>query len=258
MKLSCCAYSYRELLQNGEMTLESFLDVCAEIGMDGVELTQYYFPEETDRYLNHIKREVFRRGLDVSGTAVGGNFSNAEADKRHEQINHVKDWIVKSARLGSPVLRVFAGARPEGVEEEVARRWVREGLTQCAVTAAKYGVVLGLESHGGLTSDADGILDLVEPTRENPWVGINLDFGNFTGDVYQQYARCAPLTVTTHAKVTCRQGEERMPIDYRRVVRIMREAGYDGYLAIEYEEPDDPMEGVDRFAAYLRGCIVDA
>jgi sugar phosphate isomerase/epimerase len=41
-------------------------------------------------------------------------------------------------------------------------------------------------------------------------------------------------------------------------VRILRQAGYDGYLAIEYEEPDDALAGVDRFAAYLRGCLVDA
>jgi sugar phosphate isomerase/epimerase len=47
-------------------------------------------------------------------------------------------------------------------------------------------------------------------------------------------------------------------VDYRRVVRIMREAGYRGPLAIEYEGTEPPADGVPRFAAYLRGCLVDS
>ncbi|MFW6189415.1 MAG: sugar phosphate isomerase/epimerase family protein [Planctomycetota bacterium] len=258
MKLACCAYSYRELLSDGEMTMEDFLDTCAELGFDGAELTQYYFPEETDEYLYHLKREAFVRGLDVCGSAVGGNFSNADADKRREQIQHVKDWLVKSGKLGAPCMRVFAGPQPEGVDLETARDWVRDGLAECAKVGADSGAVLALESHGGLTGDADGCLALLEPFKENPWVGMNLDFGNFRGEVYEQYVRCAPLAVTTHAKVTAKMDDEPQEIDYRQVVRIMREADFDGYLSIEFEEPEDPVFGVDRFAAYLRGCIEDA
>lgn len=258
MKLSCCAYSYRDLLKNDQMSLEEFLDVASDLGFDGVELTSYYFPEESREYLHHIKRETFVRGLDVSGTAVGDNFANADADKRRDQIAHVKDWIQKSALLGSPVMRVFAGAAPEGTERSVAEGWVRDGLAECAEVGRDYGVMLGLENHGGLTADATGTLALIEPFADNPWVGLNLDFGNFTGDIYEQYHLCAPHAVTTHAKVSVRQGQEREKVDYRKVVRIMREAGYMGYLAIEYEEPDDPVVGVDRYAAYLCGCIEDA
>jgi len=258
MKLATCAYSYRDLLKSDKMTLEQFLDTARELNFDGVELTAYYFPELSADYLHHIKRETFSRGLDVSGTAVGGNFSNADPDKRKEQIAHVKEWIEHSVRLGSSVMRVFAGGAPEGAERAEAEKWVIDGLAECAKKAAKEGVILALENHGGLTSDAAGILVLVEPFKDNPWVGINLDFGNFTGDNYGQYRECAPHTVTTHCKVTVRQGDQREQVDYRKVVRILREAGYEGYLSIEYEEPVDPIVGVSRFAAYLRGCIVDA
>ncbi len=258
MKLSCCAYSYGQLLTAGKMTLEQFLDSAVELGLDGVELTSYYFPEQTRSYLHYIRREVFARGLDVAATAVGGNFTNTEADTRRQQIGQVKDWIAKSELLGSPVLRVFAGGVPDGVARSLAEQWVRDGLEECAEVAQEHGIVLGLENHGGLTADADGILALVDPLADNPWIGINLDLGNFEGDVYEQFERCAPHTVTTHAKVTMRQGEEQVPVDYRRVVRILREAGYRGYLSIEYEQPDDPVQGVSRFAAYLRGCLMDA
>ncbi len=257
MKLGTCAYSYRDLLTNDQMTMEQFLDLAAELSFDGVELTSYYFPEQTKEYLVYIKRETFMRGLDISGTAVGGNFANADAAARESQIAMVKDWVEKSAILGSSVLRVFAGAQPEGVERSVAEDWVRDGLAECAEVAQREGVVLALENHGGLTSDAAGTLALVTPL-DSPWVRINLDYGNFTGDVYDQFAQCAPYTATTHAKKAYRQGDGREMVDYRQVVRTMREAGYDGYISIEYEEKEPPIPGVDRFAAYIRGCMVDA
>jgi sugar phosphate isomerase/epimerase len=246
------------MLTNGEMTPLEFLDLAAELNFDGVEWTSYYFPETTKEYLVNVKRETFVRGLDISATATGGNFADADPDKRKAQIDNVKEWIEKSVWLGSSALRVFAGGCPDEVERSEAEKWVTDGLAKCAVLAEKEGVILGLENHGGLTADAKGTLALIEPFKNNPWVRINLDFGNFTGDVYAQYEQCAPYTATTHTKVTVRQGDERELVDYRRVVRIMRENAYDGYINIEYEESEPPIPNVERFASYLRGCIVDA
>ena len=64
-------------------------------------------------------------------------------------------------------------------------------------------MILALENHGGLTADAAGTLALVEPFDGNPWVRLNLDFGNFTGDIYGQYEACAPCTAS------CRSGRIR-------------------------------------------------
>ena len=258
MKLSCCSYSYRQLFKAGQMTMESFLETCAALGFDGVELTQYFFSDETEAYLNGIKRKVFRLGLGVSGTAVGGDFGTADEAEREKLIDHVCDWLEKSARLGSPCLRVFGRNQPDGVDRETAVGWIRDAIGRCAVEAERHGVVLALENHHGLTADAAGTLDLYEPLLANPWIGINLDCGNFVGDIYEQFTRCASYAVNVHAKATYRVGEARELVDYREVVRVLRDAGYAGYMAIEYEEPEPPLVGVDRFAAYLRGCIVDA
>jgi len=258
MKLATCAYSYRDLLTKGKMTPLEFLDLAAELNFDGVEWTAYYFPETTKEYLTKIKRETFVRGLDISGTATGGNFAHPDAEDRAAQIAKVKEWIEKSQWMGSTVLRVFAGGCPEGTDLKEAEKWVIDGLAECAPLAEKEGVMLALENHGGMTADAEGTLRLIEPFKDNPWVGINLDFGNFTGDIYGQYEACAPQTLTTHCKVTVRQGDGREQVDYRRVVRLMQKAGYDGYFSIEYEEKEPPIPYVERFASYLRGCLVDA
>ncbi|HRS96044.1 MAG TPA: sugar phosphate isomerase/epimerase, partial [Candidatus Latescibacteria bacterium] len=70
MKLGTCAYSYRDLLTKGKMTLIELLDTVRDLGFDGIEWTAYYFPETTKDYLLNIKRETFVRGLDISATAV--------------------------------------------------------------------------------------------------------------------------------------------------------------------------------------------
>ena len=75
MKIGCCAYSYRQYLLAGEMSLEEFVDTAAGLGVEGVELTSYYFPTTDREYLNSLKRHCLVRGVDVSGAAVGSKLT---------------------------------------------------------------------------------------------------------------------------------------------------------------------------------------
>ena len=75
MKIGCCAYSYRQYLLSGEMSLEDFVDIAADLGVEGVELTAYYFPTTDRAYLNSLKRHCLLRGVDVSGAAVGSKLT---------------------------------------------------------------------------------------------------------------------------------------------------------------------------------------
>src|SRR5687768_11351987 len=100
MRLGCAAYSYRFLLNDGTMSLEQFVDACAEMGLDGVELTSYYFPSTGRDYLNRLKRHCFVRGQHILGTAVGSNFTQPDAAKRREQVEMTRAWIDHSVILG--------------------------------------------------------------------------------------------------------------------------------------------------------------
>ena len=110
----------------------------------------------------------------------------------------------------------------------------------------RKGVFLGLENHHGIVSEADDILDIVRSVK-SPWFGINLDTGNFyTDDPYGDLARCAPYAVNVQVKVDVRrrgakQGE---PADLNRLAKILRDANYQGYVALEYEAPQDPWQAV--------------
>src|SRR5262249_24086806 len=128
MRLGCAAYSFRQALQGGEMTLEAFIDECARMGLDGVELTAYYFKSTARAALNDRKRHCFQRGMHILGTAVGSNFTQADAGKREEHVQMTKAWIDHSVALGAPCIRVFARPVPEGVSEDEATAWAVECL----------------------------------------------------------------------------------------------------------------------------------
>jgi sugar phosphate isomerase/epimerase len=251
MRVGCAAYSYREALKGGTMSLEGFVDACAAMELDGVELTSYYFPATDRQYLNALKRHCFLRGQHVLATAVGSNFTQADGAKRREHVEMTLDWIDRSVILGAPCIRVFAGPIPEGVGEEQAFAWALECLEECVARGEQQGVAVALENHGGVTSTAAQVERFLD-RLDSPWFGVNLDFGNFREDPYAEFARVAPRAITTHAKLVSRFGEERGEVDYRRVRGIMEEAGYRGYLSIEYEETEDPAVAVPRFAAHLR------
>ncbi len=254
MRVSCAGYTFNTYFRERDLTLERYAEICAEMGLDGAELTQYYFPETSPAYLSSLKRHLFRLGLELAGTAIGGAFCVASPDERRQHVEFVKEWLGISATLGSPCLRVFAGETPEGEAEEDALGWAVSGIRECAADAEKAGVVIGLENHGGLTGTAEGLVRILEAVGSD-WVGALLDFGNYSRDPYAEFETTAPYTVMTHAKPTSDFAGTRDWVDYRRVIAMLRKVGYRGFLSLEYEEPGkDAMVEVPRFAAYLKGA----
>jgi sugar phosphate isomerase/epimerase len=253
VKLSCAGYTFNSYFREKGLSLEQYADICADMALEGVELTQYYFPETSPNYLNGLKRLLFHRGLELAGTAIGGAFCLPTPEERQRHVDFVKEWLDISVRLGAPCLRVFAGEAPEGHPEEDAFAWAVGGLKECAAHAEQAGVVIGVENHGGLTGTADGLIRILKAVGSD-WVAALLDFGNYTQDPYAEFEQTAPFAVMTHAKPTADFAGRRDWVDYRRVAQIMRKAGYRGFLSIEYEEPgQDAMVETPRFAAYLRG-----
>ncbi|MCC6443518.1 MAG: sugar phosphate isomerase/epimerase [Armatimonadetes bacterium] len=254
MRLACCAYSYRDCLQGGKMTLEEFIATCAEMGLDGVELTSYYFPATDRAYLNEIKKCCFAQGLHISGTAVGNNFCQPDPAKRREQVDLAKTWMDHAVVLGAPCIRVFAGPVPQGHTEPEAFDWTVACLKECAAYGEKLGVVVALENHGGITATAEQALKLVKAVS-SPWLGVNLDFGNYSKDPYHEFVMTAPYTVTTHAKTHYQGPTGMVEVDYHKAADIMRQVSYKGYISIEYESEAPAAEAVPRFVEYLKKAV---
>ncbi len=260
LKLSLAAYSYRQYLtaKPAKMDLFDFVNLAADMALDGVEPTSYYFPRDvTPDYLNRLKLHAFKLGLDISGTAVGNNFCLPPGPKRDEQIELVRQWIDRAAELDAPVIRIFAGNVSRGMTEAQAVSWAIEGIKAVLPYAAAKGIVLALENHGGITATPEKILELVKAI-DAPNFGVNLDTGNFHGsDPYAQIAQLAPYAFNVQVKTEIHRDGSRgtEEADLARVIGILREARYSGYVVLEYEAAEDPMNAIPIHMKLLRQLI---
>lgn len=246
IKVSCCAYSLRKYLsgKNPAMTLNDFLTWAVDAGLDAVELTSYYFPRDVKAdALHRIKARAFLLGLDVSGTAVGNNFCLPPGDKRKEQLDHVKTWVDNAVLMGAPCIRIFGGNPPKGASTAQGIKWVAETTSEACQYAGDHGIFLAMENHGGVTSDAASLLAIAAEV-DSPWFGLNFDSGNFrTADPYADLVQAAPYAINAHIKVSIHpKGGPVQPCDYKRVLAILKEAGYRGYIALEYEAREEPKQ----------------
>ena len=263
LQLSLAAYSLRQFFQTekgrpipgGTLDMFKFIDYCADQGCAGAELTSYYFPADpTDDYLLKVRRHAFLRGVAISGTSVGNNFALPSGPERDAQIADVKKWIDRSAVLGAPHIRVFAGAPAKGFDAGEARKLCISALEECAEYAGRKGIFLGLENHGGLVAEVSGMLEILKAVM-SPWFGVNFDSGNFHGaDPYAELAQIAPYAVNAQIKVEIRRAGAKVaePSDVPRLVKILRDANYQGWVALEYEAKEDPWKAIPIYLGKLR------
>jgi len=266
MKLSLAAYSFSRVLprswtpdqlESAKFTLEKFIDFCADQDLDGCELTAYYFPKEiTNAYLMSLKERTFRLGLDISGTAIGNDFCLPEGDARTQNLKMCRDWIDHSAAMGAPVIRIFAGNVPKGDNEEAAIERCVAGINESLDYAATKGVCLALENHGGITSAPEQMLKIISGVKPSPWFGVNLDGGNFrTADPYGDLEKIAPFAINSQIKVEISPGGKTELTDLGRVVKILKNANYRGFLVLEYEAKEDPFAAIPGHLKKLRELI---
>ena len=95
---------------------------------------------------------------------------------------------------------------------------------------------------------------------KHEWLGVNLDTGNFLEDPYGNIERMAPHAVNVQLKVEVvkANGRGREEADFDRIVRLLRDGGYRGYIALEYESKEDPYKAVPKYLERLDVAIVKA
>jgi sugar phosphate isomerase/epimerase len=263
--LSLAAYSFREDFPtmrgkaNKKMAtlrrtdMFKFIDYCAAQGCDGAELTTYFFESESDEYMIQLKRHAFLRGIAVSGTAIGNNFSHPKGAKLSEEIASTKKWIDRAVLMGAPHIRVFAGnVQDKSLSRADADKMVISSLQECCDYAGKRGVFLGLENHDSIGSAAT-LIPMIKAVN-SPWLGINLDSGNFrTDDPYKDFAECVPYALNVQFKTEVHNpAGGRKPADFKRFTKILRDGGYQGWVALEYEATEDSLVAVPRLLKQMK------
>jgi L-ribulose-5-phosphate 3-epimerase len=269
IRLAVSTYSYWHF-QAEKYPIERVIEDAATLGFDGVEILHRQMASEDPAYVRGLKRAAFLSGLDLVMLSIHQDFVSPDAAERKKDIDHTVHCIQLASDLGIPAIRLNSGRwntiksfddlmkvkgdEPPiaGYTEDDAFKWCIESIEACLPAAEKAGVMLALENHWGLTTRPENLLRIYKAIR-SPWLGINLDTGNFAGDPYPGLELLAPHAVIVQAKTYYGGGEwYTLDLDYRRIAGILRQAGFKGYVSLEMEGKEPPATAVPKSLQVLR------
>ncbi len=253
--------------------MDRCIDLADEFGFDGIEFLLYQIGQNeliSRSRMMAYKRRAQRLGLPIMGLSTHQGFVTPDAEKRQFNIDRTIAQIEIAADLGIPVVRVNTGTwgtskdfddlmANRGIEsplpgytDEDAYPWVIEAFEECLPTAERLGVVLGLENHWGLGLTPEGILRIVNAV-DSPWLQVTTDTGNFLEDPYERLKKLAPHTVLVQAKTYFGGGQwYTLDLDYPRIGNILHDAGYRGWVSLEFEGMEDWRTAIPKSLAVLR------
>jgi L-ribulose-5-phosphate 3-epimerase len=259
-KISLAEWSFHRALKAGSMTNLDFPKVAKkDFDIDCVEYVNVFFMDKAkdDKYLKELKQVCDDLGV-KSGLIMcdhEGDLGDSSDTKRTEAVENHYKWIEAAKFLGCHSIRV--NARSTGDPKEQHNHAV-DGLRRLSEFGAKHDMNVIVENHGGISSNGEWLAGVIKAV-ELKNCGTLPDFGNFKISTTQNYdrykgvAEMMPYAKGVSAKTYGfnAQGEE-TEIDYLRMMKIVLDAGYHGYVGIEYEGPvtSEP-EGVKLTKALL-------
>ena len=250
-RISLAEWSLHRTLRSGEMDHLDLARVAVEdYGCEGVEyVNSFFFDQAQDRtYLAEMMMRAEDQGIPSLLIMCDneGRLGDPDETARTTAVENHYKWLDAAQFLGCHSIRVNA-ASEGGFEEQ--QRLAADGLRRLCERGDEHGRNVIVENHGGLSSNGAwlaGVMELVD----HPRCGTLPDFGNFNlgggerYDIYQGVEELMPYAKAVSAKSHGfdEQGNETEK-DYERLLRIVLDAGYRGYVGVEYEgselsEPD--------------------
>lgn len=261
LKLCAGAWGFREV------AIRAYLQACARLGFRFAEMnltdapgTRHLSPDPSRSDLDAMARAEQASGVKVVCLCAGNDFTDADPDRVRQSVARVSGYVDMACDCGAEVVRVFAGWTPfESLRGETYRR--------CGAALAEVGAhgqdkgVLALENHGGPTATAAQVRRLLE-LADHPNVKANFDGGNFAKckeDPLAAYQVLRGRIGYTHWKDVRPAGGELEYCalgdgisDWTPVVEALLADGYEGYWAMEYEEPADVEAGMQKCLDVVR------
>lgn len=280
MKIGVSSYSYSQYISSGKMTQKDAVKKAKEMGFDCIEFTELNPPEgmTKEEYAKEIREEAQNCGIEISAYVVAADLAKKEVA---DEIEKLKKHLDIAKLLGVKHLRhdvMFSYDEFRSFDEALPT------LIKNIRVVTEYGEKLGIktmtENHGLICQDSDRVERLVTGVN-HPNYGVLIDMGNFMcadENPAMAVSRLAHLAFMVHAKdfkktpyeeyngeSGCFQsrgcnylkgvavGEGDVPAE--QCVEILKKAGFDGILDIEYEGSEDCIEGLKKGLAFLRGIV---
>lgn len=268
-KLGISTYSYWHF-RTERYPIEKVIDHASELGVEGVDILHRQMANESNAYLQGLKRHAFTNGVDLISLSIHQDFVDPDPAVRREHIEHTIHCLELAHEMGIPCIRLNSGrwntirsfddlmaARGEepilpGHTAKDGFDWCIDSIEKCLGRAAELGVALALENHWGLTRTPEGLLRIVNAI-DSPWLGVLMDTGNFLEDPYPKLEAIAPQTIFVQAKTYYGEGEwYTLDLDYARVAKILHQVDYRGYISLEMEGKEPAATAVPKSIAMLR------
>ncbi len=269
-------WSYFRVWKNEGMDIPAFIQTAKELGVDGVELLDFFW-KDRDAELPGVEAALASTGLPVGVYSVANNFVNADQNVRDQSLKKITDGVDMAQHFGAKVVRVFAGNPIEGVSFELAFDWIVEGLSEAADYAEPRGITLALENHGLLAGKSEQVLKILR-TVNSPALKANPDTGNFL--LVHQAPHDAVNALATEAAMVHFKDFAEVPSDYAGhayvssdglkfrgtalgegdvalvdCVRELGNAGFNGWLNIEYEGEEPAATAMPKSVAYANKIL---
>ena len=258
--ISLAQWSIHRMIREGDTDPYDFAKMAKEWGFTGLEyVSQLYNPELSDAnyseeamaaFVARSNEEAEKHGMKNLLIMIDGqgNLAVSDEKERNEAVERHYKWVDAAAAMGCHAIRVnLAGS---DVPEEWRANSI-DGLTKLATYAKDKNINIIVENHGGLSSNAAMVADVMNAVNL-PNCGTLPDFGNFCikrKDPKDYQAGCAEnydiykgvTELMPHAKAVSAKshnfdenGNER-EIDYVKMLQIVKDAGYKGFIGVEYE-----------------------
>ena len=275
MKIGVSSYSYSRLVRDGKMEFLAIPAKAKETGFDVVEFSTFQLPagETPLSFAPKVKAECDRVGLPVASYTIGADFLRAAGGWKAE-VERLKDEVRAAKILGVPTMRHDAtGGFPAGHKGAKGFDDALPTLSQACRAVTEFAAGLGLktmvENHGFFCQDSARVEKLVNGVN-HPNFGVLIDMGNFLcadEDPARAVGLLLPYAFHCHAKdFHVKPGTAANPgqgwfqsragnylrgaiighgdVPVTQCLRLMKRAGYDGVLSIEFEGMEDVLTGI--------------
>ncbi len=283
MKLGVSSYSFSRYLSDGRLDMSGVIKATAEIGFEGIEFSGFG-PEAEGvnevEFARRMKDECAAAGLKIMSWTIGADFLNAPGGSLESEITRLHGMVDVAVALGAPVMRHdatggFPGRKNNLTDFIEALPIVAKGYRGVTEYAVDKGVKTMIENHGYFFQDSDRVEALVEKVN-HPNFGVLVDIGNFLcadEEPMRAVKRVAPYAFHVHTKdfhVKCACADPgdgwfksrggtplrgaivgHGNVNVKGCLKLLKDAGYDGFISIEFEGMEDNRQALEMGYANL-------
>ena len=277
-----------DIIVHKSMTVFDWIEKASQLGVDGLEMYAPFFESQESGFLEEVKESCEEFRLAIPMMCFSPDFTHPDRGKRLEELEKQKKAIDLTATLGGRFCRTLSGQNRPGLDRKQAVGWCVEMIREAVAYADGRGIILNIENHykdgyweyPEFALHSEVFLEIVEQI-DSPFFGINFDPSNTIvagEDPIELLEKIKSRVVTMHASdrylkegtIADLRRMDRDPLhgyaktiqhgvigkglnDYDAIFRILRGAGFDGWVSIE--DGMNGMEELRQSADFLRGKL---